>query len=171
MNFGRRKWTQGNSLQGDSTGQVRDNGGFYWVVLRQEAEKQKFQRNIMELEWQDLLMDFMWGMREPRSPLQSGASSNTWNPFAPLASEIVMFQSNGARRTTNCPVEVKYTRGDWHILWIIIREIITVVIFSYRAILLLGEPLWACPHKSPILNLYKKSAFLHFALVARRHVK
>lgn len=101
-------------------------------------------------------MDFMWGMRESRSPLQSGASSNTWNPFAPLASEIVMFQSNGARRTTNCPVEVKYTRGDWHVLWIIIREIITVLIFSYRAILLLGEPLWACPRKSLILNLHKK---------------
>ena len=29
--------------------------------------------------------------------------SNTWNPFAPVASEIVMFQSNGARCITKCP--------------------------------------------------------------------
>lgn len=61
-------------------------------------------------------MDLMWGMRESRTLLQSGASSNTWNPFAPVASEIEMFQSNGARCITNCPVEAKYTRGDWYIL-------------------------------------------------------
>lgn len=48
--------------------QVRDDGGVYWVVLCEDAEKQ-VRRNVMEIEWQDLLMDLMWGMRESRMSL------------------------------------------------------------------------------------------------------
>lgn len=54
--------------------QVRDGRGFPWAVISEDGEKQEVWRNVLELEWQDMLVDLTWRMRESKTTLRVGLS-------------------------------------------------------------------------------------------------
>lgn len=85
--------------------QVRDGRGFPWAVISEDGEKQEVWRNALELEWQDMLVDLTWRMRESNTTLPFWAVSFTWHLFTLLASESVMFQPSSTISMTDCTRE------------------------------------------------------------------
>lgn len=71
--------------------QVRDGRGFPRAVISEDGEKRAVWRNVLELEWQDMLVNLTWRMRESKTTLPFWAISFTWHLFTTVASEIVMF--------------------------------------------------------------------------------
>lgn len=63
------------------------------MAMSEDGETWEVRGQVLETEWQDLLVDLRWRMREAGMTLLFGASSCTLNLFATLASKVVTFQS------------------------------------------------------------------------------
>lgn len=128
--FWRQKWKQSEHLGNDCSGPGERGWLFFLVlwgregVISKHGKKWEVWRNVLEIEWQNLLMGWMWRMRKSKMTILFWARSYTLNLFTTLASKIVMYQPSGTRSRTDCTVHAKCTRGNWHISSTTVRGII-----------------------------------------------
>lgn len=104
-------------------------------MISKHGEKWEFWRNVLKIEGQNLLMGWMWRMRNSKVTILFWARSYTLNLFTTLASKIVMYQPSGTRSRTDCTVRAKMHQGKLT-YFINYRQRNPTEQFSY-----LGEPL------------------------------